>query len=191
MVFPLSPYSCTESSVCKGLKFSARHVKGNLRKYHYGVVVHRQDSRRDVTEGNQVGNDDKGRASIWSVRTQDRPQFSYIFFGLFSLGLGFVSFYEVWVKCDDTWAETAIALIRDVGMVGLASVILALIRFEGGDTMGVALDIWREQRARKHTELYEKGIAEGRRLEREESRNSQSSTTTGTRDSSDSSPQQR
>ena len=112
--------------------------------------------------------------SYWSVRTQDRPQFSYIFFGLFLLGLGFVSYYEIWVKCDDTWAETAIALIRDVGAVGLASVILSLIRFEGGDTMGVALDIWREQRARKHAELYKRGIAEGRRLEREERRNSQS-----------------
>ena len=107
-----------------------------------------------MADDNQDGNDDKGRASIWSVRSQDRLQFAGIFFGLFLIGLGLVSYYEIRVRCDDTWIETAIALIRGIGAVGLASVILALLRFDGEDAiMGIARDLWN-----KHQ--YQKGITE-------------------------------
>ena len=129
-------------------------------------------------------NDEDNRTSIWSVRTEDRLQFSRIFFGLFLLGLGLVSYYEIWVRCDDTWIETVIALIRGVGAVGLASVILALIRFEGEDTiMGIAFDLYKKQaysEFRKdiyqeiRDEIYDDAVAEGRRLEREVQRNGQS-----------------
>ena len=110
-----------------------------------------------MAEGNHDRNDESNRTSIWSVRTEDRFQFSIIFFTLFVLGLGLVSYYEIWVKDCDSRTETTIALIRDVGAVGLAAVVLSLIWFEGGDIVGVARDIWKRQQ-------FNEGIAEGKRL---------------------------
>ena len=107
----------------------------------------------DVAEDNQVRNDESNRTSIWSVRTEDRFQFSVIFFTLFLLGVGLVSYYEIWVKDCDSRIEIIVALIRDVGAVGLASVVLALIRFEGWDSiMGIARELLQRQQ-------YNKGVA--------------------------------
>ena len=136
-----------------------------------------------VSDDNDGRNDESNRSSIWSVRAQDRFQFSVIFFTLFLIGLSVVVYYEFWVAHSNSLIETTIALIRDVGAVGLASLTITLIRFEGGDTiMGIAFELHKKYRAEA---IYKKGIAEGkaegiregikqgRRLEREAQRKSQ------------------
>lgn len=124
-----------------------------------------------MTDDNEDRNDESNRTSIWSVRTEDRLQFSVIFFALFLIGLSIVSYYEIWVVNNDSPIATAIALIRDVGAVGLASLVLTLVRFEGGDTiMGIALDLYRKHR---YEAGFKAGIEEGRRLEREAQRKRQ------------------
>ena len=64
-----------------------------------------------MAEDNHVRNDEGNRTSIWSVRTEDRFQFSVMFFTLFLLGLGFVSYHEIWTKDRDSLTETIIALV--------------------------------------------------------------------------------
>ena len=124
-----------------------------------------------VADDNDDRNDESNRTSIWSVRTEDRFQFSVVFFTLFLIGLSIVSYYEIWVMDFDSPIATSIALIRDVGAVGLASLVLTLVRFEGGDTiMGIALELRERHR---HEAAYKRGIEEGRRLEREAQRKSQ------------------
>ena len=110
-----------------------------------------------MTEDNQDLNDESNRTSIWSVPTKDRFQFSVIFFTLFLIGTCLVSYYEIWVKDNDSLIETIIALMRDIGAVGVASVVITLARFEGGDIVGVGLERYRAQR-----------LAEGKRLGRQE-----------------------
>ena len=112
-------------------------------------------SGHHLTEDNHDRNDESNRTSIWSVRTEDRFQFSVIFFTLLLAGLCLAAYYEIWVEDTDSLVETILALARDIGVVGLASVILALARFEGGDILGVALDIWKKKE-------FDKGLAEGR-----------------------------
>ena len=110
-----------------------------------------------MTEDNQDLNDESNRTSIWSVPTKDRFQFSVIFFTLFLIGTCLVSYYEIWIKDNDSLIETIIALMRDIGAVGVASVVITLARFEGGDIVGVGLERYRAQR-----------LAEGKRLGRQE-----------------------
>ncbi len=110
-----------------------------------------------MTEDNQDTNDESNRTSIWSVPTKDWFYFSGIFLILFLIGMGFVSYYEIWVKDNDSLVETIIALMRDIGAVGLASVILTFVGFVGGETVGFVLERYRAQR-----------LAEGKRLGRQE-----------------------
>ena len=110
-----------------------------------------------MTEDNQNRNDDSNRTSIWSVPTKDWFYFSSIFLILFLIGMGFVSYYEVWVKDNDSLVETIIALMRDVVVAGLASVVLTFVGFVGGETVGFVLERYRAQR-----------LAEGKRLGRQE-----------------------
>ena len=122
-------------------------------KCNYSVIVYEQYSGDEVAEDNHDRDDESNRTSIWSVRTEDRFQFSVIFFTLFLLGVGVVSYYEIWLKDSDSLIETTIALIRDIGAVGLASVVLALVRFEGWDSiMGIARELLQRQQ-------YNKGVA--------------------------------
>ena len=110
-----------------------------------------------MTEDNQDLNDESNRTSIWSVPTKDWFYFSGVFLILFLIGMGFVSYYEIWVKDNDSLVETIIALMRDIGAVGLASVVLTFVGFVGGETVGFVLERYRAQR-----------LAEGKRLGRQE-----------------------
>ena len=110
-----------------------------------------------MTEDNQNRNDESNRTSIWSVPTKDWFYFSGIFLILFLIGMGFVSYYEIWVKDSDSLVETIIALMRDVVVAGLASVVLTFVGFVGGETVGFVLERYRAQR-----------LAEGKRLGRQE-----------------------
>ena len=110
-----------------------------------------------MTEDIQNRNDESNRTSIWSVPTKDWFYFSGIFLILFLIGMGFVSYYEIWVKDSDSLVETIIALMRDVVVAGLASVILTFVGFVGGETVGFVLERYRAQR-----------LAEGKRLGRQE-----------------------
>ena len=101
------------------------------------------------------------RESIWSVREDDRPKFSHYFTILFLLGLAFSFWYEIFHVVNDSVFDTIIALVRDIGLVGIAAVVLTFARFEGEDSMGIALDIYRRQQ-------YEKGIEEGLKIGRKE-----------------------
>lgn len=132
-----------------------------------------------MPDDNDDRNDESNRTSIWSVRTEDRFQFSVIFFILFLVGLSIVSYYEIRVVNNDSPIATAIALIRDIGAVGLTSLVLTLVRFEGGDIiMGIALELRERHR---HEAAYKRGIEEGRRLERESQRKNQANAEGDTR----------
>ena len=134
-------------------------------------MVHTKDSRSIVADDNDDRYDESGRTSIWSVRAQDRFQFSVIFFTLFLIGLAIVVYYEVWLADSKSLIATVIALIRDIGAVGLASLIITLVRFEGGDAiMGIAYELYKKYR---YEAGYKAGIEEGRRLEREAQRRRQ------------------
>ena len=128
-----------------------------------------------LADGNDDRNDESNRTSIWSVRTQDRLQFSIIFFILFIAGLILVVFYEVWLADSENLIATVIALIRDVGVVGIASLTITLVRFEGGEVVGIGLEWYRKQRYNAGYKAgIEAGIEEGRRLEREAQRKNRS-----------------
>jgi len=99
------------------------------------------------------------RESIWSVKEGDRPKLSIYFTVMFLMGMGFCVWYEIFYVTDDSVFDTIIALLRDVGIVGLASITLSFTRFEGGDAVGIALDLFRKQ---KYEEAYAEGHAEGR-----------------------------
>ena len=137
-----------------------------------------------MTEDNHDRNDESNRTSIWSVRTEDRFQFSVIFFTLFLIGLCLAACYEIWIEDTDSLLGIIFALVRDVGMVGLASVVLTFARFEGGDIVGVAQDIWKKKE-------FERGVAEGRRLERESQLRRTSKDTSGTKEDREGNQQQR
>ena len=101
------------------------------------------------------------RESIWSVKEEDRPKFSIYFATMFVIGMGFCLWYEILHVTDDSAFDTIIALARDVGISGIASVTLSFFRFEGEDTMGIALDLFRkQQRAKGHAEGHAEGKAE-------------------------------
>ncbi|MXY45756.1 MAG: hypothetical protein F4Y44_01995 [Chloroflexi bacterium] len=77
---------------------------------------------------------------------------------MFTIGMGFFIWYEINLVTNDSVFDTIIALIRDVVLTGIASVTLSFARFEGGDTMGIALDLFRKQ---KFEEAFEQGIERG------------------------------
>ena len=99
--------------------------------------------------------DDGGRVSIWGVRPENRDEFAAIFSFLFVIGIGFMVWYDMFHVTADGAIDTIIAIILKIGGVGLSSVALTFARFEIGDTMGVALEIYRKRR-------YERGRADGR-----------------------------
>ena len=84
---------------------------------------------------------------------------------MFSIGLVFSLWYEIFHVAGDSVFETIIALLRDIGLVGIAAVVLTFARFEGEDSMGIALDIYRK---RKFEEGRAVGIEEGRAENRAE-----------------------
>lgn len=98
------------------------------------------------------------RESIWSVKEEDRPKFSIYFIILFLIGLAFVGWYEIFHVTGDSVFDTIIALMRDIGLVGIASVVLTFARFEGEDSMGIALDLFRKY---KYQEWMEEGLKQG------------------------------
>ncbi len=109
------------------------------------------------------------RESIWSVKEEDRPKFSIYFIILFLIGFAFSLWYEIFHVVDDSVFDTVITLMRDIGLAGIAAVVLTFARFEGEDSMGVALDIYRKLQYEKgHAEGREEGLAEGRAENRAE-----------------------
>ena len=135
------------------------HYHGSIQKQSCRArneVEHASPSDRDADE-------EIKRESIWSVKEEDRPKFSHYFTILFSIGLAFSVWYEIFYVVDDSIFDTVIALMRDIGLTGIAAVVLTFARFEGGDSMGVALDIYRKLQYEKgHAEGREEGLAEGR-----------------------------
>ena len=97
------------------------------------------------------------RESIRSVKEEDRHRFSIYFTTLFLVGMGFCAWYEIFYVTNDSTFDTIVALSRDVGISGIASVTLSFVRFEGGDAMGIALDLFRKQ---KYAEKYAEGYSE-------------------------------
>ena len=159
-----------------------------------------------LADDNGDRNDESNRTSIWSVRTQDRLQFSIIFFILFIAGLILVVFYEVWLADSENLIATVIALIRDVGVVGIASLTITLVRFEGGEVVGIGLEWYKKQRYNAGFKAGEEigkaageeigrvageeigraaGIEEGRRLEREAQRQRQANNNADVNDRND------
>ena len=98
------------------------------------------------------------RESIWSVKEEDRPKFSLYFTILFLVGLVFAGWYEIFYVTSDSVFDILIALVRDIGLVGIAAVVLTFARFEGEDSMGIALDIYRK---RQFQEGKAEGLAQG------------------------------
>ncbi len=104
------------------------------------------------------------RESIWSVRQEDRPRFSYYFTILFIIGTTWVVWYQIDYVLHDGVVETIMAIFLGVIQAGVAAVTITFFRFEGADSVGIALDIWRERRRRERetmvAEAVEKAVAE-------------------------------
>ena len=105
------------------------------------------------------------RESIWSVRQEDRHKFSVYFTILFVIGVAFILWYEIVHVTDDDIFDTIIAIATDTIVVIGFSVGVTFARFEGGDSVGVALENYRRI---KYEEGREQGIAEGRAESRAE-----------------------
>ena len=99
------------------------------------------------------------RESIWSVRQEDRHKFSVYFTILFVIGVAFILWYEIVHVTDDDIFDTIIAIATDTIIVIGFSVGVTFARFEGGDSVGVALENYRRI---KYEEGREQGIKEGR-----------------------------
>ncbi len=95
------------------------------------------------------------RESIWSVKQENRYKFSIYFVIMFLAGAVFVCWYEIFHITEDDGPETVVDLIKDISMVGITTVTLIFFIFEGRDTMGVALEIFKRKRL-------EEGREEGR-----------------------------
>ena len=100
------------------------------------------------------------RESIWSVRQEDRPRFSYYFSVLFVIGTAWVAWYQIDHVVHDGLIETVMAIFLGMIQSGIAAVTITFFRFEGADAMGIALDIWREKRAREREEMIAKAVEE-------------------------------
>ncbi len=105
------------------------------------------------------------RESIWSVRQEDRHKFSVYFTILFVIGVAFILWYEIAHVTDDDIFDTIIAIATDTIVVIGFSVGVTFARFEGGDSVGVALENYRRI---KYEEGREQGIKEGRAESRTE-----------------------
>lgn len=111
------------------------------------------------------------RESIWSVRSDDRASFARWFSVLFVIGMGFMAWYEIDHAVTDGFFDTLVAIGLGSGPIGVASVVITFFRFEGGDTMGVALDAYRRKQFREGRQVgREEGRQEGIRMGREENR---------------------
>ena len=111
------------------------------------------------------------RESIWSVRSDDRASFARWFSILFVIGMGFMAWYEIDHAVTDGFFDTLVAIGLGSGPVGVASVVITFFRFEGGDTMGVALDAYRRKQFREGRQVgREEGRQEGIKIGREENR---------------------
>ena len=113
------------------------------------------------------------RESIWSVRQEDRHKFSVYFTILFVIGVAFILWYEIVHVTDDDIFDTIIAIATDTIIVIGFSVGVTFTRFEGGDSVGVALENYRrikyeEGREQGIKEGREQGIAQGREQGREQ-----------------------
>ena len=97
---------------------------------------------------------DHPRESIWSVRQEDRPRFSYYFAILFIIGMAWVIWYQIDYVAHDSVVETFMAIFIGTVQAGVAAVTITFFRFEGEDAMGIALDIWREKRRREREALW-------------------------------------
>ena len=100
------------------------------------------------------------RESIWSVRQEDRPRFSYYFTVLFIIGTGLMVWYQVDYVVHDSLVETIVAIFIGIIQVGVAAVTITFFRFEGADALGIALDIWREKRRREREVMIREAVAE-------------------------------
>ena len=101
------------------------------------------------------------RESIWSVRQEDRHKFSVYFTILFVIGVAFILWYEIVHVTDDDIFDTIIAIATDTIIVIGFSVGVTFARFEGGDSVGVALENYRRIK-------YEEGLQQGRAESRAE-----------------------
>ena len=107
------------------------------------------------------------RESIWSVRQEDRHKFSVYFTILFVIGVAFILWYEIAHVTDDDIFDTIIAIATDTIIVIGFSVGVTFARFEGGDSVGVALENYRRI---KYEEGLQQGIKQGIEEGRAESR---------------------
>lgn len=121
-------------------------------------------------KSNAGGRDDNvPRESIWSLRREDRPAFARWFVSLFLLGMAFLIWYEIAHAVSDGVLDTIKSIVFGVGPTGASAIVLTFFRFEGGDVVGVALDIHRQMQFEKGLkEGIKEGILEGREEGREE-----------------------
>ena len=109
------------------------------------------------------------RESIWSVRQEDRHKFSVYFTILFVIGVAFILWYEIAHVTDDDIFDTIIAIATDTIIVIGFSVGVTFARFEGGDSVGVALENYRRIKYEEGLQQgIKQGIAEGRAESRAE-----------------------
>ena len=110
-------------------------------------------------QGQQAQDD---RDSIWSIPLARRA----LYFGLFTAyalaGIGFLLWYEVFIKAADSPPETALSIIQGIGVTTVGAAGLALLTIEGPRTVMVVADYITQRWLNPLKErLREEGRAEG------------------------------
>ena len=90
------------------------------------------------------------RESIWSVKVQHRPLFILVFLALFVLGVILSFCYET-TSLEGVWIIKFIFRLFEEysGKIGISSIVLTFVLFEGGTVMGVLADYLSEKRIQK------------------------------------------
>ena len=104
-----------------------------------------------------------GRESIWSVPPGRMAQYFALFTLFASVGLGFLLWYEIFWNTSDTPPQTALAIIKGLGLNTAGAAGLALQIVEGPRFVMVAADYFTKRWLNPLKEqLRQEGRAEGR-----------------------------
>ena len=110
------------------------------------------------------------RDSIWSIPLARRALYFGLFTGYALAGIGFLLWYEVFIKAADSPPETALSIIQGIGVTTVGAAGLALLTIEGPRTVMVVADYitqrWlnplKERRRREAEQRNEQAREEGR-----------------------------
>ena len=100
--------------------------------------------------------DNNARVSIWTVDAKWRAAYlaQFVIFSIISIG--YVCWFEIYVRTEYTVAETVRAIILDTGLAGVSSAIVSLVNTDIGRFLmvlaGMLEDALKERRKRQIAE---------------------------------------